>query len=305
MLLGTQAQSGWITRFHDSPTSCRHTGVNSESKHLFVLDDVGGWRRWELLRDGPPREKRLPLAVGAIVALTDDGQLAAVVDASTRGLVLWEWERPDQPRARWTGSHPIQAIHFLPGSTCLVVEDNRQHRHLLDATTGKPLPLPEGSLVGGDIAGSHEPSRRILHALASGEIEWVDLALHRVRRWPSSPGDRGVRFARLSRDGQWAAIADWEDRIRIFDVTTGVPVTHRMPAGGMVRWMDFASDSTLVTLMDPGQIRVWTVKPYPGDLRRLRDWAMLVSGRKMNPQGGIEDLSPGKMATLARHVREH
>lgn len=303
VLLGLREGSGWHTRFQASPAACRRLGIDSERGNLLVLDDTGDWHRWELRQEGAPRTRRVPLPFAAGVALSDDGHLAAVVDAATRRMVIWDWDRPGAPAASWTGVHPIHALQFLPGSTWLVVEDSRQHRCLLDATTGKPLPMPDGCLDGGDLVGGHAPSRRILHVRESAGIEWVDLARQRVRRWPSLPGDHGVRFARLSRDGQWAAVADREDRVRILDAMTGFPVTRRMLAGGTVRWMGFGTGSTVVTLHDPGRIRSWSVEPHTGDIPSLRPWAMLVSGRKIDPQGGVEWLPAAQGSALARQAR--
>ena len=304
VLLGRREGSGWVTRFQESRASCRRLGIDSQGGHLFVLDDVGDWHRWMLPQHGAPRTRRIPLPFAAGIALAEDGQLAAVVDASTRGLVIWDWNCPGAPRASWTGSHPIHGIQFLPGSTWLVVEDVRMHRLLLDATTGKPLPLPAESLDGGELVGWHAESRRILHVRESAEVELVDLSRQRVGRWPSLHGDRSLRFARLSHAGQWAAVVDHEHRIRHHDAMTGFPVTRRTRADGTVRWAGFGAGSTLVTLLDPGRIQAWSVTPYTGEIASLRDWAMLLTGRKITAQGAVASLSPDEAAALARTVRK-
>lgn len=303
VLLGLWDGPGWATRLQASPASSRRVGIDARRGHLVVLDDAGDWHRWELRQEGTPRTRRVPLPLAAGVALAEDGQLAAIVDGSTRRLVVWDWDNPGTPVASWTGQDPIQGLQFLSGSTWLLVEDGRQHRILLDARTGKPVPMPDGCLDGGDLVGWHVPSGRILHVHESYDIELVDLAHQRVRRWPSLPGDHGVRFARLSRDGRWAAIIDREDGVRILDAITGFPVTRRMPAGGAVRWMGFGAGSTVVTLNDPGRIRTWSVEPYTGEIPPLRPWATLVSGRTLDRQGGVEWLSPAAWSALARSVR--
>lgn len=304
VLVGYQDGSGWRTWVQASPASCRRLGIDAQGHHVLVLDDAGDWRRWNLWQEGEPRTQRVPLPFGAGVALSEDGQLAAIVDATTRGLVVWEWNRPERPKAAWTGSHPIHGLQFLPGSTWLVVEDNRTRRLLLDATTGKSLPMPAGSLDGGDLVSWNEASRRILHVCESAEIEIVDLARQRVCRWPWLPGDRGLRFARLSHDGQWAATVDHEDRIRILDAMTGSPVSPRMPAGGTVRWLGFGAGSTLVAVLDPGGIQTWSMPPYTGEMAPLRDWAMLLTGQKLDSRGAVTWLSPSEWSALARTVRK-
>ncbi|MEY3275513.1 MAG: hypothetical protein RL153_779 [Verrucomicrobiota bacterium] len=304
VLIGYRDGSGWRTRFQASPASCRRLGIDAQGDHLLVLDDAGDWRRWNLRQEGEPRTQRVPLPFGAGVALTEDGQLAAIVDATTRGLAVWEWDRPGRPKAAWTGSHPIHGLQFLPGSTWLVVEDHRTRRLLLDAATGKALPMPAGSLDGGDLVSWNEPSRRILHVRESAEIELVDLSRQHVRRWPWLPGDRGLRFAKLSHDGQWAATVDHEDRIRILDAMTGSPVTRRLPAGGTVRWLGFGAGSTLVAVLDPGRIQSWSVTPYTGEMAPLCDWATLLTGQKIDSRGAVALLSPSEWSALARTVRK-
>lgn len=303
VLIGRREGSGWVARFQESRGACRRLGIDSKGGHLFVLDDVGDWHRWRLHQDGAPWMQRIPLPHASGIALAEDGQLAAVVDESKRGLVIWDWNRLGSPRASWTGSHPIHGVQFLPASRRIVVEDVRTHRFLLDGTTGQPLPVPAGSLDGGDLVGWHAASGRILHVRESAEVELVDLSRQRVGRWPSWRGDRSLRFARLSHDGQWAAVVDHEDRIRIFDALTGFPVTRRTHVGGVVRWVGFAAGSNVVTLLDPGRVRTWSVGPYLGEIAPLRTWAMLLTGRKIDAQGSLVSLSPAEWTALGRTAR--
>lgn len=113
----------------------------------------------------------------------------------------------------------------------------------------------------------------------------------------------GWFLASFRPDGRRVSIVDHEDRIRIPDAVTESPVTRRLTAGGTVRWPGFGAGFTRVTALDPGRIQAWSVTPYTGELSPQRDWAMLLTGRKIDARGTVALLSPSEWTAFARIVR--
>jgi len=300
ILMGRHQRPQWSTQFRSNAFGCRRVVFDPDGRHAFAAGDSGDWMRWDLASGESVRQPvRVPSP--SMAALSDDGRLLAWVDSSTRGVEIREWDRPGVLRS-WSGVRPIRSLLFVPESTWLVVEEDQQGRVLVDARTGKPVPIPPGSLDGGILSDWHAPTQRVLHVLESARVEIVDLRSQRIHHLPSSPGERGILFTQLSRDGLRVAVADWDQGIRVFDAGSGIAVSRRLHAAGRIRWMRFTPEGNLVTLIDPNHIQTWALKPFPGDLRPLKDWASILSGRRIDAQGGLEWLTPPALSALARRV---
>ena len=301
--MGGRPGATWAGHVLPHPLACKRVGFDGTSRAWVTWDDAGHWRCWDAMTGALRESGRVPVQPGMATDLSDDGQWMAAVDADGFRIHVWDRARGPGPVGSWRAPERVHGMRFLGGTNWLLVEDVHRHRWLVDGARGRPIPIPPGSLDGGWVPGWHAPTRRLLHVLESSAIEVVDARAGEVRRWPRLAGDRGVRDVVLSPDGRWVAVVDLGEGVRVMEATSGEPVTRRWVPGGRVRWVGLTGEPGLVVWTDPNRIHAWSMQPYAGTLEGLRERAIVLSGRRRDPQGGMEWLGPAVVARRGAEAR--
>jgi hypothetical protein len=269
---------------------------------LTTLDDSFVWRRWDMKSRAQESQQALHVSDAVQTTLSPDGRVVALTTADRQRMELWSWDDVFTLHASWRHDRIVNRADFLPGSPWMLIEDPVRNRSIIDQHTGKAVPIPAGALDGGRAPEWNPAARRFLHVLESSSVAVLDMAALAVRRWSHPPDRRGARHAVLSQTGRWAAVVDREEGVRWVEALSGRPLSRRIVPGGRVRWIGFMGDSSLVILSDPNCMQVETLSPWQGHGASLRDWASLVSGRRLDSGGSIEWLRPADMARLASRV---
>lgn len=301
--MGGRPAPTWSGQVLPHPMACKRAGFDATVGAWVTLDDTGHWRCWDARTGAAGDAGRVQVPPGVATDLSSDGQWVAAMDADGFRIHFRERARGAGPVASWRAPERVHGMRFLGGTNWLLVEDVHRHRWLVDGAKARPIPIPPGSLDGGRVPGWHAPTGRLLHVLESAAVEVVDAREGEVRRWPRLAGDKGVRDAVLSPDGRWVAVVDPGDGVRVMEAMSGEPVSRRWMPGGRVRWMGWTAEPGLVVLTDPNRIHTWAMQPYAGTADGLRERAMALSGRRRDPQGGLEWLGPAALARKASEAR--
>jgi tetratricopeptide (TPR) repeat protein len=104
-----------------------------------------------------------------------------------------------------------------------------------------------------------------------------------------------IKAIAFSPDGKMVATASDDKMAQLWNAATGQPIGRPMRHLAAVNSVVFTPDGgTLVTGSDDRTIRYWRVPtPLPGEAPKIRMWAELSTGRALNPEGIVGELSPG------------
>src|SRR5439155_12805201 len=96
-------------------------------------------------------------------------------------------------------------------------------------------------------------------------------------------------WAAFSPDGRYVSTASWDQTARVWDATTGEPVTLPLPHQGIAVVAEISPDGRrLITSSERDVVtaRLWSLAPdehAPGDLGKL---AQLLTGERFDPSAG-------------------
>ena len=143
----------------------------------------------------------------------------------------------------------------------------------------------------------------MLTAGASSEVKVWDAATGNEAILPLRLGSRPLEVAQWSLDGRFIVARSDENVVRVWDASTGEPVTPLLKHNGYVRLAHLAANNRLLTLTMPDLLRAWdlTETRLPADV--IRDYTRLISGRQFNAAGLIVPLKPADMVNLTRSLR--
>jgi WD40 repeat protein len=105
-----------------------------------------------------------------------------------------------------------------------------------------------------------------------------------------------------SLDGRLIVARSDENMVRVWDATTGEPVTPVLQHESYVRLARLVMTNRLVTLSMPNVLRAWDLKEVQLPTDVITDYAKLLSGRRLNAQGVLLALSPQELAGLLRSL---
>jgi WD40 repeat protein len=130
-----------------------------------------------------------------------------------------------------------------------------------------------------------------------------DAATRNEALLPLRLGSRPLELAEWSLDGRFIVARSDENVVRVWDASTGEPVTPLLKHNGYVRFAHLAANNRLLTLTLPNLLRAWdlTETRLPADV--IRDYARLISGRQFNATGVMVPLKPAEMVDLTHSLR--
>jgi hypothetical protein len=90
---------------------------------------------------------------------------------------------------------------------------------------------------------------------------------------------------------------------RVWDVSTGDPVTPEIRHEGFVRAALMVGSNRVVTVSEPGVIRAWDLKASELSVAFLTTYAQLISGKKITSSGREQPLTPGECFERMKDLR--
>lgn len=236
------------------------------------------------------------------VMLSSDGRAALRIDPR-EGFELFGLREED------TG-HPIPLL--ATAMFRLAVDDSgerfvmvtqQQWARVFSMGTGEPLtpelrhagPLtwaewsPDGRRI---VVTGHAPEARVWDA-TTGELALPPLML----------GSGGMETASWSADGRFIVARSDDQLARVWDASTGEPVTPALRHSSFVPFAQIAATNRLVTISLTDVVQAWDLTETDLAVDVLRDYAAVVSGRRLNPSGVMVALPAAERAELHRSLR--
>jgi hypothetical protein len=96
--------------------------------------------------------------------------------------------------------------------------------------------------------------------------------------------------------------ADEDAAARVWDADTGELVAPPLKHGQYLTTVRFGSKRRVLTACADGTVRVWDLLPENRPVRALQDLASLLSGRRIDPAGGLTPLEPETLRQLHRQL---
>jgi WD40 repeat protein len=112
-----------------------------------------------------------------------------------------------------------------------------------------------------------------------------------------------VRVARWSPDGRFILTRDDARRVRVWDGETGDAVTPLLEHAGPVGFVFMTATQRLITASEPNLIRAWDLRQTDLSAGILSDYAVFLSGRRLDPNGLVLPLKPTELAELGGSLR--
>jgi hypothetical protein len=242
------------------------------------------------------------------IAYLPTGELA--VTGAAVGVRLWD-ARADRPK--WTRElREVEHLVASPdGKWIAATLSHPAEIHLLDAATGQTRHRWTGS---GDAAQRWTPGRpaftpdgrRLLTPHQDGRVRGWDVIAG--REVPGFGIDTGgfssvLWDVAVSPDGRWAAVSDYADDVRVWELATGKPVLERTAPGSAGTYAAFTPDGRRLLTCGSRGAMLWSLRPAPAKGEREALWSDLASedpAVAYRAQWGLLEGGPG----LAKFLRE-
>src|SRR5439155_10823897 len=211
-----------------------------------------------------------------------DGQ--SILSQGPNGLIRWDWRTGKKLHSYADTTGPIA---LMDGGKAMAVQGWQSINSLwvLDTATGKnvcPLPRP-GHRV------AYSPDGRLIPWSEAEALVLADAATGKqIRRWPAHEG--GVAPLTFSPDGKTLASAGHDQRIRLWDVSTGTEIRSMEQLG--VSRLAYSADGKWLAAVYGWHKDIWIWDPATG--QQLGKWqanvlAALDPGVRMAAVGDRKD----------------
>src|SRR5262249_17512958 len=101
------------------------------------------------------------------------------------------------------------------------------------------------------------------------------------------------------------ATVDQSGAVRLWDVSTGMPLSPALPHRGFVQGMAFSPDGRRLFTGSEAGVACWELAaPAEGSTSELVDWARLVTGLELTRDGEVRQLTSDTWQRLRAARRE-
>ncbi len=206
---------------------------------------------------------------------------------------------------RWAVGKINQAVFSPDGSRLGMVSDGHsQSGHIFDLRTNG---LPEVHLAqGGNVLDFDwsPDGRRAITAGMSPEVKVWDSMSGDMIRNPMRIDATPARSGRWSADGRFIATRSDSRFVRVWDATTTEAVTPLLRHAGDIRWVCITPGNRLITASEPNVLRAWDLKPTLLSADLLREYAEVLSGRRLTEHGTLLPLTDSELEAKVRSLSQ-
>jgi WD40 repeat protein len=274
-----------------------------DGSHLLTAAHDNILRRWQTSNGALINQSAIPPRGNRFLQFSPDGRTAALWlfggDAS-----LCDIGGDNEPRV--IAPKELRSCHvaFSPDGLRLATAGRDQHGHIWDVRTGRELTPPFKH--GGDVRWVEwsPDGTQLLTAGVSGEIKVWNGNTGQASETMRAFAKGGAGVAHFSPNGRLIVGRSDDATARVWDVSTGDPLTPEIRHEGFVRAALMVTSNRVLTVSEPGVVRAWDLTASELPVAFLSTYAQLLSGKKVTSSGREQPLTPGECFERMKELRQ-
>jgi WD40 repeat protein len=271
-----------------------------DSRRMLTIDADRVFRLWSTADGRVERTTRLREPFVGVVCLGIDLQSALVAQDNS----IHQWFDLATGTSLGSPFHlpSVWTAQLDPSGQRIAIVGRDQSVRVWNTRTAEPA-SPIFKHAGSAIFLDWSPDgRQLVTAGLSADARIWDATAGEQLLSPLSLSSEPIHAARWSPDGRFIVARSDDQLVRVWDATTAEPITPKLRQQGYVRFACLRTNNDLLIATDPNFMQVWKLAETLLAPDVIADYARLLSGRHLNPNGTLLPLKPEELAALRRSL---